>query len=169
MVSSHIFTQWGWLIPFCPDDFPGQHKRRWKRAHILFLTHFSSRTQRHEESTSNLWTFVSQKSILHHSFNPPRPTAPRRFKLDVKFRLRRELFQFMLWFQQLVFCFDYSDSILVLTTATVFLLNYLQLFSSSWDLQQKGSFIRASIKALLKLINILTFLILFSFFQYNRR
>ena len=44
----------------------------------------------------------------------------------------------------------------------------LQLFSSSCDLRHKGSFIQAAIKALLKLINILAAIILFSFFQHNR-
>ena len=48
MVSSHIFTQWKWLIPFCPDDFLGQYKRRWKRVnlslpHLLAAEHITMR------------------------------------------------------------------------------------------------------------------------------
>ena len=62
---------------------------------------------------------VPKNSSLHHSFNPPRPTAPRSIKLDVSLRL---------WYQQVDFCLDYSNSIPALTSANSFLLNYLQLF-----------------------------------------
>ena len=55
----------------------------------------------------------------------------------------------------------YSNSIPALTSATSFLLNYLWPCLSFCDLQHNGSFIQADIKALLKLINILTFIICF--------
>ena len=67
----------------------------------LFLS--NSRTIHHEESTFNLWTFVSRRSILHYSFSRPRPTAPSWFKLDVKFRL---------WQQQFDSCSVFSNSTL---------------------------------------------------------
>ena len=38
--SSHIFTQWGWLILFSPDHFPGQHKNGKSRPNYLFLKTF---------------------------------------------------------------------------------------------------------------------------------
>ena len=45
VVSSHIFSQWGWLIPFFPDDFPGLYIKGGESARTpLFLNYFSSRT-----------------------------------------------------------------------------------------------------------------------------
>ena len=38
--SSHIFTQWGWLILFSPDHFPGQHKNGESLPNYLFLRTF---------------------------------------------------------------------------------------------------------------------------------
>ena len=38
--SSHIFTQWGWLILFSPDHFPGQHKNGESSLNYLFLRTF---------------------------------------------------------------------------------------------------------------------------------
>ena len=41
--SSHIFTQWGWLILFSPDHFPGQDKNGENPPNYLFLSNHSSR------------------------------------------------------------------------------------------------------------------------------
>ena len=73
--SSHIFTQWGWLILFSPNHFPGQHKKRWKPATLPLLQNLSSRTDvlsvRSLQSSrittpwgkpSNLWT--SESTLL---------------------------------------------------------------------------------------------------------
>ena len=38
--SSHIFTQWGWLILFNPDHFPRQHKNGESPPNYLFLRTF---------------------------------------------------------------------------------------------------------------------------------
>ena len=38
--SSHIFTQWGWLILFSLDHFPGQHKNDESPPNYLFLGTF---------------------------------------------------------------------------------------------------------------------------------
>ena len=61
--SSHIFTQWGWLILFSPDHFPGQHKNGESPPNYLFLRTFregqtyflsapfiAAESQHHEES-----------------------------------------------------------------------------------------------------------------------
>ena len=61
--SSHIFTQWGWLILFSPDHFSGQHKNGESRSNYLFLRTFwegrayflsdpciAAESQHHEES-----------------------------------------------------------------------------------------------------------------------
>ena len=61
--SSYIFTQWGWLILFSSDHFPGQHRNGESPLNTLFLrtfrtgrTHFLSASciaveaQHHEES-----------------------------------------------------------------------------------------------------------------------
>ena len=60
--SSHIFTQWGWLILFSLDHFSGQDKNGENLPNTLFLSTFSNRTdvftapfiaaeaQHHEES-----------------------------------------------------------------------------------------------------------------------
>ena len=37
---SHIFTQWGWLIPFSPDHFPRQHENSESPPNYLFLRTF---------------------------------------------------------------------------------------------------------------------------------
>ena len=60
---SHIFTQWGWLILFSPDHFPGQHKNGESPPNYLFLRTFwagrayflsvpfiAAESQHHEES-----------------------------------------------------------------------------------------------------------------------
>ena len=60
--SSHVFTQWGWLI-FSPDHFPGQHKNGESPPNYLFLRTFwagrtyflsapfiAAESQHHEES-----------------------------------------------------------------------------------------------------------------------
>ena len=38
--SSHIFTQWGWLVLFSPDHFPRQHKNGESLPNYLFLRTF---------------------------------------------------------------------------------------------------------------------------------
>ena len=61
--SLHIFTQWGWLILFSPDHFPGQHKNGESPPNYLFLRTFragrtyflsapfiAAESQHHEES-----------------------------------------------------------------------------------------------------------------------
>ena len=67
--STHIFTQWGWLILFIPDPFSGQHQIGESPPNTLFLRTFSKRTDVltvcsfHSSSImtpwgkpSNLWT-----------------------------------------------------------------------------------------------------------------
>ena len=45
LVSSYIFTQWGWRIPFGPDDFPGHIEFGESPPPKLHLSlHLSSRT-----------------------------------------------------------------------------------------------------------------------------
>ena len=61
--SSHIFTQWGWLILFSQDHFPGQHKNgeskpnnhflitiRAGRTYFLSAPFIAAESQHHEES-----------------------------------------------------------------------------------------------------------------------
>ena len=61
--SSHIFTQWGWLILFSLDHFLGQHKNGesppnylflrtfWARqTYFLFVPFIAAESQHHEES-----------------------------------------------------------------------------------------------------------------------
>ena len=61
-------------MPFCPDDFPGQYKRLWKRALFLFPIYFSSRIHHHRygESASSFWNIVSSRitfiSFIHSSW-----------------------------------------------------------------------------------------------------
>ena len=43
LVSSDIFTQWGWLIPFCPD-VSRAIQRRWQSANLPLHQNLSSRT-----------------------------------------------------------------------------------------------------------------------------
>ena len=43
LVSSDIFTQWGWLIPFCPD-LSRAIQRRWKSANLSLPQNLSSWT-----------------------------------------------------------------------------------------------------------------------------
>ena len=69
----------------------------------LSLSLSRCRTIHHEQGTFNLWTVVPGRSILLYSFNPPRPTAPRWYRLDVTFRL---------WLQKFDSCSDYSNSTL---------------------------------------------------------
>ena len=62
-MSSHIFTQWGRLILFSPDHFPGQHKNvesppiylflrtfRAGRTYFLSVPFIAAESQHHEES-----------------------------------------------------------------------------------------------------------------------
>ena len=83
-----IFTPWRWLIPSCPEDFRGQHKSSESAPNSLFLRIFwagqmillsslpSSSITSLWGKPSNLWNFVSGRSILLHAFNPPRPKDP---------------------------------------------------------------------------------------------
>ena len=61
--SLHIFTQWGWLILFSLDHFPGQHKNGESQPNYFFLWTFragqmyflstpfiAAESQHHEES-----------------------------------------------------------------------------------------------------------------------
>ena len=133
---SHIFTQLGWFIPFCLEDFPGQYKRQWKCA--LFLSHIFleqngpillfSLTPTADHITMRrahpiYGPLFSRKSFLQHLFIPPRPTDPQSFKLDVSF---------LFWPQYQLNSFSvFSNSILSLSSATQFLLWLQQLNSCS--------------------------------------
>ena len=69
--SSHIFTQWGWRIPFGPDDFPGQIEFGESPPNYLILKIFrtglmsfcprsySSRSITSWGEPSNSWAFGS--------------------------------------------------------------------------------------------------------------
>ena len=61
--SSHIFTQWWWLILFSPEYFPGRHKNgesppnylflrtfRTGRTYFLPALHIAAESQHHEKS-----------------------------------------------------------------------------------------------------------------------
>ena len=81
------FVQWEWLMPFCPDDFSGQYKRRWNillssLLHWLFLTIPIAVTDHHNRrwAHSNFGSVFLKESILS-SFIPLRPTGPRNFKV----------------------------------------------------------------------------------------
>ena len=86
----NIFTQWGWFVPFCPDDFPGQIKGSESPPNFLFLSIFragrtslcplssSSRITTPWGEPSSLWTFESilldQRLPVEHKldvFIPP--------------------------------------------------------------------------------------------------
>ena len=64
--STHIFTQWGWLILFSPDHFPGHHENSENLPNTLFLSNWTDLlTVRSLHSSSvttpwgkpsNLWT-----------------------------------------------------------------------------------------------------------------
>ena len=135
---------------------------------LLFFS--SSRTIHHEESTFNLWTVVPRRSILHYSFNPPRPTAPRWFKLDVKFRLWQQQFDSssdfsnstLAWLPRLYLCSDVQLLYSFSTITTVFF--FLRLTAPGFLLSQA-----VNKTSKLKTINILTAFILFSSYQHNRR
>ena len=98
-------------------------------GHVLFLS--SSRTIHHEESTFNLWTVVPRRSILHYSFNPPRPTAPRWFKLDVKFRLWLQQFDSCSVFRNSATLFMLWHSATLLAISTITIVLFLR-FSAQW-------------------------------------
>ena len=90
----HIFTQWGWLILFSSDHFPGQHKNGESPPNYFFLRTFragwtnfqsapdiASESQHHEESRLIYGPFES--TLLDQGFpveleldacNPP-PTG----------------------------------------------------------------------------------------------
>ena len=85
--SSHIFTQWGWLILFSPDHFPGQHKNGGSPPNYLFLRTFqagqmyflstlfiAAKSQHHEESHLIYRPFES--TLLDQGF-------PVEHKLDI--------------------------------------------------------------------------------------
>ena len=89
--SSHIFTQWGWLILFSPDHFPGQHKNgesppnyhflrtcRVGRTYFLSAPFIAAESQYHEESRLIYGpfesTFLDQGFPVEHELdacNPP--------------------------------------------------------------------------------------------------
>ena len=88
---SRIFTQWGWLILFGPDYFPGQHKNGESPPNYLFFRTFwtewmyflsapfiAAESQRHEENRLIYGPFEStlldQGFPVEHeldTFNPP--------------------------------------------------------------------------------------------------
>ena len=89
--SSHIFTQWGWLILFSSDHFPGHHKSDESPPNFLFLRTFrtgrtyflsapfiAAESQHHEESRLIYGPFEStlldQGFTVEHELeacNPP--------------------------------------------------------------------------------------------------
>ena len=89
--SSHIFTQWGWLILFSPDHFSGQHKNgesspkylflrtfRTKRTYFLSTPFIVAEAQHHEESHLIYGplesTVLDQRFTVEHELdacNPP--------------------------------------------------------------------------------------------------
>ena len=100
--SSHIFTQWGWLILLYPDHFPGQHKNGESPLNYLFLRTFregrtyflsapfiAAEAQHHEESRLIYGplasTLLDQGFPVEHeldAFSPPLTGTPlRRVKL----------------------------------------------------------------------------------------
>ena len=77
--SLHIFIQWGWLILFSPDHFPGQHKNGKSPPNYLFLRTFwagrtyflsapfiAAESQHHEKSRLIYGTFES--TLLDQGF-----------------------------------------------------------------------------------------------------
>ena len=94
--SSHIFTQWGWLILFCPDHFSGQHKNgesppnhlflrtfRAGRTNFLFALFIAAESQHLEESHLIYGplesTLLDQGFPVKHeldAFNPPLTGTP---------------------------------------------------------------------------------------------
>ena len=79
----YIFDQWGWFMPFCSDDFPGQYKRRCN-ALSLSLHSSSSRTDdiNMKRVHSTMGHFSFRRLFIYHLFIPPRPTGPRNFRLN---------------------------------------------------------------------------------------
>ena len=87
--SSHIFTQWGWLILFSPDHFPGQHKNgenspnylflrtfRVERTYLLSTPFIAAESQRHDESRQ---IYLDQGFPVEHeldAFNQPLTGTP---------------------------------------------------------------------------------------------
>ena len=94
--SSHIFSQWGWLILFSPDPFPGKHKNGESPPNYLFLRTFregrtyflsvpfiAAEAQHHEESHLIYGplesTLLDQGFPEEHeldAFNPPLAGTP---------------------------------------------------------------------------------------------
>ena len=94
--SSHIFTQWGWLILFNPDHFLGQHKNGESPPNDLFLRTFrdgrtyflstpfiAAEAQHHEESLLIYEplesTLLDQRFTIEHELdarNPPHTRTP---------------------------------------------------------------------------------------------
>ena len=114
--SSHIFTQWGWLILFSPDHFPGQHKNRESPPNSLFLRTFregqsyflsasciAAESQHNEESRLIYGplesTLLDQGFPLKHELdacNPPLTGTPlRRVKLLLCLQLRHPATSFL--------------------------------------------------------------------------
>ena len=114
------FVQWEGLRPFCPS----QHKRQCiapstsSLPHILFesdrpVLSFSLKPAA-DHITMRRAHLIYGQLVPRNLFyiNPPRPTAPRRIKLDVLFRL---------WHQHFNSCSVFSNPSFVLITATRFL------------------------------------------------
>ena len=93
LISSHIFTQWGWIILFTQDHFPRQHKNGESPPNYHFLrtfwegwTYFLSATciapesQHYEESRLIYGPFESTQGFpVEHKLdacNPPLTGTP---------------------------------------------------------------------------------------------
>ena len=140
---SHIFTQWGWFIPFCPDEFPGQYKSRWKRA-ISLLIFFEqdgpillfslTPVADHPSPRGENIQFMDRCFLGNHSIIICSSLLDQRIPEASKWMFNSAYditTQFLLWYQQFNSCSDFSNSILGLTSATQFLLWLQQL--NSWS------------------------------------
>ena len=58
LVSSDIFTQWGWLIPFCPD-LSRAIQRRWKSANLSLPQKSLDRTDVFLSAPFNSSSFIT--------------------------------------------------------------------------------------------------------------
>ena len=129
---------------------------------------FSSRSHHHEKGTSNLWTFVSRTSILHHSFNPPRPTAsiwirclnpPLTTAIRFLFWFSNSTF---VWLRQVNSCYD-IQLLYSFPTTSQLVFSFLRLTA------QRGLLSQAAIKtSKLKTININTFVLPFNITRGDR-
>ena len=88
LVSSDIFTQWGWLIPFCPE-FSQAIQRRWKSVNLSLPQPLSSRTD----------VFLSASSIAAVSLHYKESLiihGPLSFTLlDQRFPVEHELNEYI--------------------------------------------------------------------------